>query len=375
VRFRRRARRRNHDERAGEAAVVLGQEMADAIEREERHRAVTGAAASPLAGVAYDQRAGELDLHRFVESPVDTAVGEFAASYERLGPEEAGEVRAALSLDDFYTLLAFVRRSVLAALRHRSNPPIHLGLVALTAIDRERVDWRDVAVAAELVAWAIARTGGDHAAELQQAARRCEPGVAEALSGIAARPAAELEPGMWRAVETAAGPILADDYFERFEPTIDLVGIALAVQDVIEGDAYRVSGMTVATDLPPVWLTATDPAALERALDRARACVGIHAELDPGAAPAAEDQQLLVFLADASSIEDARLLAAAAVPTESHEALGVAEGTVCCVVIGSSTVIGVPAFERDGSLERFEEPLRSALEESRRAGLDHADPA
>jgi hypothetical protein len=110
--------------------VVFGQEMAQALEREERHRATTGAVASPLAGIAYDPRSGELDLHRFVESPVDTAVSEFAASYEKLGSEEAGDVRGASSMDD-YTLLAFVRRSVLASLRSRSNPSLHHGLVGV----------------------------------------------------------------------------------------------------------------------------------------------------------------------------------------------------------------------------------------------------
>jgi len=358
--------RQDYDERSTEGVVVLGQEMADAIETEERHRASIGTVRSPLAETAYEPRRGELDLHRFVESPVDGAVTKFVASYKRLGAEEAREVRAALSMDDFYTLLAFVRRSVLASLQGRGSPSVDAGLDALSAIDQERVDRRDVAVGAELLAWAIARAGGDHAAAFQKASPRCEPGVADTLSRIAARPATELEPGMWRPVETAAGPILADDYFGRFEPTIDLVGIALAVQDLVEADAYRVSGLTVATELPSIWLTAGDQE-LGRALDRVRACVSMHAEPDPSVVSRAEDQQLLVFLAEAASAGDARLLAGAAVPTESHEALGVADHAVCCVVIGSSIVVGVPAFERDGSLERFEEPLRSLLERSRRA--------
>jgi len=343
--------------------------MARAIEREESHRAATGAITSPLAGVAYDPWSGALDLHRFVESPVDTAVGEFAASCEKLGTEaEAGEVRAALSMDDFYTLLAFARRAALASLQGRSSPSLHHGLVALTAIDQERVDLRDVSVAAELLAWAMARAGVDHAIEFQTASRRCEPGVADTLSHIANRSANELEPGMWRPVQTAAGPILAEDYFERFEPAIDLIGIAIAVRDVIEADAYRVSSLTVATELPSVWLTPTDPGAIERALERVRACVSVRGELDPTAASTARDQQLLVFLAEAGSTDDARLIAGAAVPAESHKALGLADGSVCCVVIANSIVAGVPAFERDGSLERFEEPLRSVLEQSRAKG-------
>jgi hypothetical protein len=347
---------------------VIGEGMAQASEREERHRAATGAVTSPLAGIAYDPWSGALDLHRFVESPVDTAVAAFAASYEELASEEAGDVRAALSMEDFYTLLAFARRSALASLQGRSSPSLHHGLVALTAIDQERVDWRDAAVAAELLAWAMARAGTDHTTEFQRASRRCERGVSDALSFIASRPAGELQPGMWRPEETAEGPILAEDYFERFEPTVDLVGIGLAVQDVIEADAYRVSSLTVATELPPIWLTPTDRSAVERALESVRACASVCGELDPRTAPTARDQQLLVFLAETRSTQDARLIAAAAVPAESHEALGLANGSVCCVVIANSVVIGVPAFERDGSLQRFEEPLRSVLEQSRTTG-------
>ena len=143
-----------------------------------------------------------------MESPTDDAVSEFAVSYEKLGDEKAADVRAALTMDDLYTLLAFARRSALASLQSRASPSVHHGLVALTAVDAERVDWRDLSVAAELLAWAIARAGEDHAIEFQRMSERSERGVAEALDSIASRSADELEPGMWRAVETRAGLIL-----------------------------------------------------------------------------------------------------------------------------------------------------------------------
>jgi hypothetical protein len=341
---------------------VLGQEMARAIKKEEQHRTATGAVTSPLAEVAYDPDDGALDLHRFVESPIDNAIGKFAASYEKLGYEKTGDVRASLTMDDLYTLLAFARRSALASLQSRDRPSLHHGLVALTAVDAERVDWRDVSVAAELLGWAVARAGGDHAIEFQRMSERSERGVAETLGRIASRPASELEPGMWRAVETAAGPILADDDFERFEPTADLVGIALGIRDVLEEDVYRVSSLTVATELPQVWLTPTDRAGLERSLGAIRACVSVQAQPDSATTSTAGDQQLLVFLAEAGNEEDARLIAAAAVPTTSHQALGLAKDRLCCVVVANAFVVGVPSFEGEGALERFYEPLLSILD-------------
>jgi hypothetical protein len=204
----------------------------------------------------------------------------------------------------------------------------------------------------------------DHRVEFQAAARRCEPGLAGILGETARLPVRKLKPDMWTLIQTARGPILADDNFERFKPTIDLVSIALEVADVVETDAYRVSGLTVATELYPVWLTPTDSAALERALKRVRACVSIRGELDPAAGPTARDQQLLVFLAETKTPAEARLIAAAAVPTETHEAFGLAEATACCVIVANSFTFGVETSERSGALARFEAPLRSVLRQA-----------
>jgi hypothetical protein len=51
-------------------------------------------------------------------------------------------------MDDFYALLTFARRRALEAPRNGHTTPALAGLTALTTIDAERVDWRDVSVAA-----------------------------------------------------------------------------------------------------------------------------------------------------------------------------------------------------------------------------------
>jgi hypothetical protein len=102
--------------------LVLGHQLAEAAAREEQHRAAIGDVRSPLGEARYDASSGALDLHRFVESPVDAVVGQFVAAWESLAPAEAQALRAALSMDDLYTLLAFIRRSALASLQGRRRP-------------------------------------------------------------------------------------------------------------------------------------------------------------------------------------------------------------------------------------------------------------
>ena len=96
--------------------IVLGEQMANALAADARHRA-EGHGPSPLAGVEYQSSRGELDLFRFVPSAVDDAVLRFLESRQGVGSDDRAAVRAALTTDDFYTLLTFARRRGLSTLR------------------------------------------------------------------------------------------------------------------------------------------------------------------------------------------------------------------------------------------------------------------
>lgn len=357
-------RRRGEHTDADQDPVVLGQQMADASKAEKRHRRKARRMQSPLEGVAYDPSTGALDLHRWVESPVDEAVASFASGFGDLGPDKALQVRAALRMDDFYTLLTFARRSALASLRGRPEPALGEGLAALSAVELERVDWRDAVVAGELLAWAMARAGLDHAAEFRRLEPLQDDALREALRSITEARPGELSPGMWRCVSTKAGPVLMGDDFEPFEPSVDLAGVAIALQDVLEADVYSVNSIDVGSELPSVWLAAGDEDQLEPALNAIRACVTVNANPKPTATPTAEDQHFVVFIAEAATSDDAAKLASTAKSTDSHEALGVSHGVVCCVLVARSFVMGVTAFEGPGALDRFAGPVASVLRDA-----------
>jgi hypothetical protein len=358
-------RRDRAEDKAEPGTVVLGRQMADAAKAEKRHRRRLRHSSSPLEDVEYDPATGALDLHRWVESDVDAAVGAFVSSYLAMSAEEAAETRAALTMDDFYTLLAFARRSALASLRGQAEPSLRGGLAAVSAVALERLDFRDAQAAAELVAWAMARAGIDHAAELRRLKAHQEEALSEALRPLADRPASELGPGPWRCVESGGNPVLAwDGFFGPYQPTLDVVRAATAVGDVLERDVYRVTDLQVAVELPDVWLTRAGGEEVGRALEGLSACLSVGTRLDPAATRRAEDQQLTVFLAEAATGPNAATVAGAAVSTKSFEALGVACGRACCVVVARSFVKGVRSYERPGTLERFREPVTVALREA-----------
>jgi hypothetical protein len=356
---------------------------------------------SPLGYVAYDRWRGELSLHTFVESDVDHQLDEFLAGYAGLEASTRRSVRDSLTTDDFETLLAYAKRRALVALRTRDAAAARDGLAALTAIDAERVDHRDVVVAAALVSYASSSVNADSReprgepvrvlARLLAAARttasnsrakavqtiafreasaRAEQGVAEILRQFARKPAGSLASWGFRQVETGTGPVLFEDRGERYEPTTELTEIALDIAAVLEADSYQVTGIALGGELPADWLGGGDQQDVARARATLAGCVALNAELRPAAHPTAASQLFVVFLAEAASAEDAATLVQAASSEASppRDVLALQHEQLCCIAIARSFVESVASFERPGALGRFRPALASLLSRGTRAG-------
>jgi hypothetical protein len=254
-------------------------------------------------------------VHRFVPSETDARIREFLAHGD---PAELDE-------DDGYTLLTFVRRSVLGVMRGHEDASLDEARVALRAIDADRVDYRDVIVTGQLVDWAAA-------------------------------PRAASSAGMWIPIATPEGPALATDTAFGYRPGPELVAIAFGIQDALEEDLYRVTGLTVSNGVPDVWVSGG-----EEAVAQQRGGLTVEAALVSDADGYADAQQMTVFLCRAATEDDARRIAEGALSTDWFEALGLADATIACVAVARSWAEGTPAFEDRGALERFREPFTRAL--------------
>ena len=134
--------------------VVLGQQLADAHAAEER-RQRSNPPPSPLRGVHYDRWRGEHRLSKLVPAEADERARELAQTSADASADARAATREALSLDDFYALLTFARRSAVLALRE-GVAPLTDGLAAIAMIDSRRVDPRDIAWALGLLRHASA---------------------------------------------------------------------------------------------------------------------------------------------------------------------------------------------------------------------------
>jgi len=346
--------------------VVLGEELAAARHAERKRLEAASGDRSPMPSASYDQWRGELNLAKPTLVSLDD---ELADLCRRLGEVDAAEraaTRRAISMDEFYTLLTFSRRSAVFALRGRRLEHVRDGLTAITLIEADRVDFRDIMVALSLLHYAATRIGIDASRQFSDAAALSEPGVATLINDFAERSPEHRDlRDAWGHIEitTADGPGLVRWGFRAYDPTFDLAGIALDIAGVLEVDAYQPDDPELATELPAVWLRHASKDDLTAALRAVRAAATIHGRLRPGASPTHASQQLTAFLVelrDASLAQ--RLDAMSRRPSDSYALLGIAVGTLFCLIAARSFVEGVNAFETRDSLARFRPGIQAVLE-------------
>lgn len=349
--------------------VVIGTQIAEADARERLHRQQFAHLPSPLPPRKYHPEDGEmtlidpqvLDLDRELQSICSRVVG-FSA-------DERGEFRNGATIEDFYTLLNFARRSSVFALREHDEQWVQAALTAGAMIDAARVDERDLPLTLSLIHHAADRLELRTLELFDRAAALAEPRTSEIIRSFVRQPPVDKNIQLswgYQEIEGHARTGFAQRGFDAYEPTRDLLSVALAIRGAIARDRYQ-GDVTLATQLPSVWFPKAVRQEAESILARSVAAASVNGALHPHAHERADAQSLLIFIVETRSEQDAASLdaLAASSPPDEPATITLHKDLLFALLVARSFEVGVPSYETRESIKRFEGPLRTALEEAR----------
>jgi|JI10StandDraft_1071094.scaffolds.fasta_scaffold218068_2 hypothetical protein len=338
---------------------VLGTQLAHARVAQQNHEEAHGGENSPLAPFSYSHV--ESRLWRWADSPVDRCVEAKVADFASLGEADRNSMRDSLTMDDFYTLLTFVRRYALATLRIGDTNKIETAFTAVAMIEFTRVDWRDLMLANWLIRYAGQRLGVPLANLVGRTMQLAEPQTAKAMLEDMTVQIDLARSCGYREVRTSEGVSLFETGYQRFSPKADLIEFAFEAAVALEGNGYEIGSVRVASDLPLTWLDSQDGSAIADMVRKCLGCVCIQGMPRADPEPLSSGQFLLVFLAEAASDSDAQDIAVAAeISSDSLSTqISLASGPLCAVIIQTSCMADTPPLEDVHSLGR----LRSTFEQ------------
>lgn len=349
--------------------LVLGQQLADAIEKEDRRVSSNPNAKSPMPSAVYSRSRGEWDLLSPKEVELDETLRTLCDSFAGMPANERINFRGSVSLDEFYTLLAFALRSSVFALRSEDPELLRHGLTAIAMIEAERTDFRDILMALALLHHSAGRLCMDVAATLTAAAEIAEPRTAELIEGFAIRDSKSQNlRDSWGYVEVGSGSEIgfARWGFKAYDPKANLLGIAKRIAAAIERDDYVVDSIELATELPPIWLESSADSSHLPHLERALGGATIRSSLDERNHSDHGSQMFTLFLVELDSAEAAAHLfqMSKTKKPKDYSMIGLTSESVFALLIARSVVVGTDSFETMDSLERFRDPINSALQQT-----------
>jgi len=213
-----------------------------------------------LPGQHYDRWLGDLDLSNPVKRPLDDELSSLCRRYAASDPSGRSRIRGSAGMDDFYTLISFSQRSAVFAMRDRGTEHIVDGLTAMAMIEQDRIDCRDALGTLSLLHHAARAIRLNTVELFGKAAALAEKKMSELILGFLKRS----EDGRdikkswgYTVVETKAGPGFLGWGIESYQPTYPLDQIGLALAQIMRLDKYEPTSVTLATDLPALWLSST----------------------------------------------------------------------------------------------------------------------
>lgn len=349
---------------------VLGQQLADARQQEQVRLKAGHLSPSPLPSGKYEVRNGEFELLNPSPCELDNQIRKSCKIFPNLSEAERTNFTAAISMDEFYKLIAFARRSTVFALRAKDGDLLHDALSALAIIEAKRTDFRDVVWALALLHHTATAIGLDADALVRTTAQLAEPGTARLFNDFASGSALHKslkDSWGYLEVETQFGRGFVQCGFRSYKPKADLLSMAIKIASIVDADAYRTQSIELATELPDIWLKTSDPIPLQQALSKVLGGATIDARLLTSKHPEAHAQQFTIFLVETDSPETANVLLRLSQTKRPRDLsmlgvmLGVVANRVFCLVIARSFVQGADAFEKGDSLNRFQEQIQQAI--------------
>jgi hypothetical protein len=358
-----RSARTRHSDPEIDNAIVIGAELVAANHFEQKRLANAPSTKSPLPDQRYEF--DPLDLLRLIPHPLDDKVASLCRRFVESDDHQRLAISAAISREEFYTLLNFSHRAAVFAIRRQKASWAVDGLAAVAMIEAARVDWRDILVALGVLHHAATRVGLDADELFRKMSSLAEPETAQLLYGFTTRPARDKKLAAWgfEEAETNKGIGLIYGGFRRTKPTYNLIAIASEIGACCAADKYQLSRVEFGTKMPQIWLESKDNTALATLQKAFRTGVTIGADLRPIQGVESAAQHLVVFLQEMKTEAAAHSLCDIARKKKPQWfcKLELAVGRLFYLLVARSYWQDIPAYETPESLARFAKPLGEIL--------------
>lgn len=344
--------------RKNKGYVVLGSEKARADQMEQIRLDTGHFDESPISDFTYKKFEDDQSLINPIENELDHKIAALCERFFEASEEENLTIRNAISQDEIYTVLQFVRRATVFAIRTKNVTHVWQGFYAIAMVDPERCDYRDVLVALGFAIYGAERL---HVNYLDICPKLEIFGFAQLADLIRVRvkniPQPD-GPDGYKEITTRFGIGFVSNDYKKYKPQKNLVEMLLSVSAVIGDAGYTKGDPKVGDELVAYRLMAAENNNIKTVIMAASGCASITAYHKT-----VPHQRFTVQLAEYEEPERLKTLEkhAAKLPASGFARLVFVQENIICLAWQGCYMQGGKDIESTDSIKRFKPLFSKAI--------------
>ena len=350
--------------------VVLGQEMADASEKEKQRIEIGNFQPSPLPNFNYTKWSDEQSLIDPVENELDLKILQLCSDFKTYESDKRNEVRNSLNQNDINTLLEFSKRATIFSIRTNEQSYIDNGFIAISMIDAERCDYRDVLVALSFLNFGLEQLNLVHTSIVQEAINLSNGKTKKLTEEFFQRDEKNRrieEMAGYTALETSRGISFIETNYEEYNPKRNLAKILLDISNYVYSDKYQKGQVSIGEELPSVWLSLENNDKIENEILAVTGTASLSTQLKNELSSHSNMQMLLIYLSEFSDDKSQQIILDQLGKTSptTFKRISFVQDNILCVIVQKATMVDLDDFESEESLKRFEKPFCDIIKQNK----------
>jgi hypothetical protein len=187
--------------------TIIGKELAEASMKENENLDSNNVK-SPLLNFSYSKFLNEQSLINPKLNELDSLIIKLCEKFKNSNDSIKNEIRKSIRQNDIYTLLQFTQRTTVFSIRRKEAIFLEDGFIAISMIEAERCDYRDVLVALSFLDFGITKLNLNETKMFHDAVILSEPKTANLIRQFSQRSTKDKsleEVAGYKAVETPNG--------------------------------------------------------------------------------------------------------------------------------------------------------------------------
>ncbi len=350
--------------------VVLGQEMADASEKEKQRIEAGNFHSSPLPSFNYTKWSDEQSLIDPIENELDLKILQLCSDFKTYEADKRKEVRNSLNQNNIYTLLEFSKRTTIFGIRKKQQSYIDNGFIVIAMIDAERCDYRDLLVTLSFLNYGFERLNLVHTSIVQEAINLSDGKTKKLIEEFFKRDEKDKrieEMAGYTAIETSRGISFIETNYEEYNPKRNLAKMLLDISNYVYSDKYQKGQVSLGKDFPSQWLSEKNDDKIEKAILAVTGTASLSTRLKDELSFHSDMQMLLIYLSEFKDDKSQQIFLEQLDKTSptTFKRISFVQDDIFCIIIQRATMVDLEDFESQESLKRFERPFHQIIERTK----------